>query len=506
MVIQRCNLSTVILYKGVCMQSNAALEYDYSLAKKFTFLTILFGFLGMLVGTIIAAQLAFPELNYLLGEYGTFSRLRPIHTNTVIFGFTVSGIFATWYYFGQRVLKVSMAESKFLMVVGNIQFWLYLIGALAATVSLLLGYTTAKEYAQYEWPFDIVVVLIWVLWGVNMMGLIGIRREKALYISVWYYLACFLGIAMLYLFNNMEIPTYFTSGGLGNPLHSVSIYAGTNDALVQWWYGHNAVAFGFTVPIVGMIYYFLPKESGQAIYSYKLSLLSFWGLMFVYLWAGSHHLLWSTVPDWMQTMGSAFSVVLILPSWGSAINMLLTMKGEWNQLTENPLIKFMVLASTFYMLSTIEGPIQAIRSVNAIAHFTDWIPGHVHDGVLGWVAFMIMASIFHMAPRMFKKELYSKKLMEWQFWIQTTAVVLYFTSMWIAGITQGMMWRAVDEYGNLMYSFIDTVIVLHPYYVIRTLAGVLYLTGFVMFAYNIYKTMVSGRELSEEPQFRTPMA
>jgi len=488
------------------MQSNAALEYDYSLAKKFTFLTILFGFLGMLVGTIIAAQMAFPELNYLLGEYGTFSRLRPIHTNTVVFGFTVSGIFATWFYLGQRVLKVSMAESKFLMVVGNLQFWIYFIGALLATVSLLFGVSSSKEYAEYEWPFDLVVVVVWVLWGVGMMGLIGIRREKALYISVWYYLACFLGIAMLYLFNNMSIPTYFATEGLGNVLHSVSMYSGTNDALVQWWYGHNAVAFGFTVPIVGMIYYFLPKESGQAIYSYKLSLLSFWGLMFVYLWAGSHHLLWSTVPDWMQTMGSAFSVVLILPSWGSAINMLLTMKGEWNQLTDNPLIKFMVLASTFYMLSTIEGPIQAIKSVNAIAHFTDWIPGHVHDGVLGWVVFMIMAAIFHMAPRMFKREIYSKKMMEAQFWLQTTAVVLYFTSMWIAGITQGMMWRAVDEYGNLMYSFIDTVTVLHPYYAIRTLAGVLYLAGFIMFAYNILKTMTAGRVLTQEPQFRTPMA
>jgi cytochrome c oxidase cbb3-type subunit I len=488
------------------MQSNAALEYDYSLAKKFTFLTILFGILGMLVGTLIAAQMAFPELNYLLGEYGTFSRLRPIHTNTVVFGFTVSGIFATWFYLGQRLLKVSIAESRFLMVLGNIQFWLYFVGALLATVSLLFGVSSSKEYAQYEWPFDVVVVVIWVLWGVNMMGLIGIRREKALYVSIWYYLACFLGIAMLYLFNNMAIPTYFTTEGLGNVLHSVSMYAGTNDALVQWWYGHNAVAFGFTVPIVGMIYYFLPKESGQAIYSYKLSLLSFWGLMFVYLWAGSHHLLWSTVPDWMQTMGSAFSVVLILPSWGSAINMLLTMKGEWNQLTDNPLIKFMVLASTFYMLSTIEGPIQAIKSVNAIAHFTDWIPGHVHDGVLGWVVFMIMASIFHMAPRMFKREIYSRKLMEAQFWLQTTAVVLYFTSMWIAGITQGMMWRAVDEYGNLMYSFIDTVTVLHPYYTIRALSGVMYLIGFLMFAYNIYKTMTSGRVLSEEPQFKTPMA
>jgi len=498
-----CNIN---FYKGVCMQSNAALEYDYSVAKLFTYTTILFGFLGMLIGTLIASQLAFPELNYLLGEYGTFSRLRPLHTNIVIYGFTLSGVWATFYYSAQRVLKVSMAESKFIMFIGKFHFWLYFVGALIAVVTLLLGFTQAKEYAQFEWPIDIVIVLIWVLWGVAMFGLIGIRREKALYISMWYYIACFLGIAMLYLFNNMSVPTYFVAGGLGNVLHSVSMYSGTNDALVQWWFGHNAVAFGFTVPIVAMIYYFLPKESGQAVYSYKLSLLSFWGLMFVYLWAGSHHLLWSTVPDWMQTMGSVFSVVLILPSWGSAINMLLTMKGEWNQLTENPLIKFMVLASTFYMLSTLEGPIQAVKSVNAIAHFTDWIPGHVHDGVLGWVVFMIMAALFHMAPRMFKREIYSKKLMEAQFWLQTTAVVLYFTSMWIAGITQGMMWRAVDEYGNLMYSFIDTVTVLHPYYAIRALSGVLYLTGFLMFAYNMIKTMTSSRQLTEEPQFRSPMA
>jgi cytochrome c oxidase cbb3-type subunit 1 len=488
------------------MQSNAALEYDYSVAKLFTYTTILFGFLGMVIGTLIAAQLAFPELNYLLGEYGTFSRLRPMHTNIVIFGFTLSGIWATFYYVGQRVLKVSMAESKFLMFMGKFHFWLYFVGALIAVITLELGMTQGKEYAVFEWPIDIVIVLVWVSWGISLFGLIGIRREKTLYISLWYYIACFLGIAMLYLFNNMAVPTYFATDNLGSMMHSVSMYSGTNDALVQWWYGHNAVAFGFTVPIVAMVYYFLPKESGQAIYSYKLSLLSFWGLMFVYLWAGSHHLIWSTVPDWMQTMGSVFSVVLILPSWGSAINMLLTMKGEWNQLTDNPLIKFMVLASTFYMLSTLEGPIQAIKSVNAIAHFTDWIPGHVHDGVLGWVVFMIMAALFHMAPRMFKREIYSKSLMEKQFWLQTTAVVLYFTSMWIAGITQGMMWRAVDEYGNLMYSFIDTVAVLHPYYVIRTLAGVMYLVGFVMFAYNMIKTMTASKELAQEPQFRSPMA
>ncbi len=488
---------------------NRPLEYDYTVAKMFMVTTIVLGIVGMSIGVFIAFELAFPWLNTILGpdlaEYTNFSRLRPLHTDAVAFGFTVSGIFATWFYVGQRVLKVSMAESKFLMFIGKLQFWLYVIGVTAVVISLFMGYTTSKEYAEFEWPIDIAIVVVWVLWGVSIFGLIGIRREKSLYISVWYYIATFLGVAMLYLFNNMEVPTYFASGGIGDVMHSVSMYAGTNDALVQWWYGHNAVAFVFTVPIIAMIYYFLPKESGQAIYSYKLSLLSFWGLMFVYLWAGGHHLLFSTVPDWMQTMGSIFSVVLILPSWGSAINMLLTMKGEWQQVAASPLIKFMVLASTFYMFSTLEGPIQAIKSVNAIAHFTDWIVGHVHDGTLGWVGFMIIAALYHMAPRVFKRELYSKSLMASQFWIQTLGIVLYFTSMWIAGITQGMMWRAHDEFGNLAYSFIDTVDVLHPYYALRGTGGLLYLVGFFMFAYNIYKTM-SARPVEEsELQNASPM-
>jgi len=480
---------------------NRPLEYDYTVAKMFMIASIVLGIVGMTIGVVIATELAFPGVNTILGsgvaEFTNFSRLRPLHTDAVAFGFTLSGIFATWYYVGQRVLKVSMAESSFLMLIGKLHFWLYALGVAAVVVSLFAGVTTSKEYAEFEWPIDVAIVVVWVLWGVSIFGLIGIRREKSLYISVWYYIATFLGVAMLYLFNNMEVPTYFASGGHGAWYHSVSMYAGTNDALVQWWYGHNAVAFVFTVPIIAMIYYFLPKESGQAVYSYKLSLLSFWGLMFVYLWAGGHHLLYSTVPDWMQTMGSVFSVVLILPSWGSAINMLLTMKGEWQQVANSPLIKFMVLGSTFYMFSTLEGPIQAIKSVNAIAHFTDWIVGHVHDGVLGWVGFMVMASLFHMAPRVYKREIYSKSLMNAQFWIQTLGVVLYFSSMWIAGITQGMMWRAHDEFGNLAYSFIDTVTVLHPYYTIRAVGGLFYLIGVFMWAYNIYKTATAGRVVEE---------
>lgn len=484
---------------------NPAIEYDYTVAKWFSYLAILFGILGMGIGVLIAFEMAFPELNYIFGEYSLFSRLRPIHTNVVAYGFTLSGIWATWYYVGQRVLKVSLKESPLLNGIAKAHFWLYFITALAAVISLLLRYTTSKEYAQFEWPIDVLIVVIWVMWGIGIFGLIGLRREKTLYISIWYYIATFLGVAMLYLFNNMEVPTYFVAG-MGDIFHSVSMYTGSNDALVQWWFGHNAVAFVFTVPIIAMIYYYLPKESGQPVYSYKLSVLSFWGLMFVYLWAGGHHLIYSTVPDWMQTMGSIFSIILILPSWGSALNMLLTMKGEWGQLKDSPLIKFMILASTFYMLSTLEGPIQSIKSVNALAHFTDWIPGHVHDGTLGWVGFMIIASIMHMAPRFYKREIYSKKLFEAQFWLQTTGIVLYFSSMWISGITQGMMWRAVDQYGNLAYSFIDTVTVLHPYYTLRAIGGLLYFIGIIMWAYNFYKTMTAARQIEKEPQFASPMA
>ncbi len=487
------------------MQSGNMISYDYSVAKLFTILTIVFGIVAMTIGVLIAFQMAFPVLNNFAGEYSTFGRLRPLHTNVAIFGFLLSGIWATWYYIGQRVLKVSMAESSFLMGLGKAHFWVYLATVVVIVVSLFMGITSSKEYAEFEWPIDIAIVVIWVMWGMSIFGLIGVRREKTLYISIWYFIATFLGVAMLYLFNNMAVPVYFVAG-MGDWWHSVSMYSGTNDAMVQWWYGHNAVAFVFTVPIVAMIYYFLPKESGQPIFSYKLGLVSFWGLMFVYLWAGGHHLIYSTVPDWVQTMASVFSIVLILPSWGSAINMLLTLKGEWQQVKDNPLIKFMILASTFYMFATIEGPIQAIKSVNALAHFTEWIPGHVHNGTLGWVGFMIVASLLHMAPRMYKREIYSKKLLEIQFWVQTTGIVLYFSSMWIGGITQGMMWRASDQYGNLAYSFMDSVMAMYPYYMIRGVGGLLYLAGFLIFAYNFYKTITASKVIEREPQNTSPMA
>ncbi|MDU7693228.1 MAG: cytochrome-c oxidase, cbb3-type subunit I [Helicobacter sp.] len=481
------------------------LEYDYSIAKLFLFTMLIFGFIAMLIGVILALQLAFPSLNYIASEYGIFGRLRQLHTNGVIYGFTLSGIWTTWYYLGQRVLKITYHDHKFLKVVGLVHFWLYVVILIIAVISLFAGLSQAKEYAELEWPVDILIVIAWVLWGLNLFGSMHVRREKTLYISLWYYIATFAAISVLFIFNNLAIPTYLVTG-LGSIWHSIPIYAGSNDAMVQWWWGHNAVAFVFTAGIIAIIYYFLPKESGQPVYSYKLTLFSFWSLMFVYIWAGGHHLIYATIPDWVQTLGSIFSVILILPSWGSSVNLLLTMKGQWHQVKDSPLIKFMVLAATFYMLATFEGSIQSIRSVNALAHFTDWTIGHVHDGALGWVAFVIISAGYHMVPRMFKREIYSKKIMEFQFWIMVSGIVLYFSSMWIGGVLQGMMWRDVDEYGNLAYQFIDTVVMLHPYYVVRGLAGVLYLTGFILYMYNIFMTISVARKLESEPSYSTPMS
>lgn len=465
------------------MSQTVANEYDYSVAKGFVLSALVWGVVGMSVGLWIALELAFPVLNFDL-PYLSFNRLRPIHTNAVIYGFTLSGIFATWYYVSQRVLRVPMVAK------GLARFHLGIYNLLLAlgAVSLFLGVSSSKEYAELQWPLDILVVVMWLSWGAHIFAMVGARREKTLYVSIWYYMASFLGVGMLYLFNNWAIPTRLVAG-TGSWLHAVSGYAGTNDANVQWWFGHNAVAFVLTVPIIAMAYYFIPKQVNQPVYSYKLSLWSFWGLIFLYLWAGPHHLLYSTVPDWVQTLGMLFSIVLILPSWGSMINMMLTVKGKWNQLKTDPVLKFLVVGSTFYGFATLEGSTQAIKSVNALAHFTDWIVGHVHNGALGWVAFTIMAAIYHMVPRMWNTELHSNKLATAQFWLQSVGIVFYFSSMWVAGITQGMMWRATDQYGNLAYSFLDTVRALYPYWTMRAIGGGMFLIGLFLFVYNILKTI-----------------
>ncbi|MDX2469148.1 MAG: cytochrome-c oxidase, cbb3-type subunit I [SAR324 cluster bacterium] len=468
------------------MTMSSQVDYDYSIVKGFILSALLWGAVGMTVGVWIALELAFPVLNFDL-PYLSFNRLRPLHTNAVIFGFTLSGVFASWYYISQRVLKVRM------VLPGLAKFHLYLYNLIIvlAAVSLLMGVTSSKEYAELQWPIDILVVVMWLSWGAHIFAMAGARKEKTLYVSIWYFMASFLGVGMLYIFNNFAIPTRFYSG-MGSFMHSVSAYSGTNDANVQWWYGHNAVAFVFTVPIIAMAYYFIPKQANQPIWSYKLSLWSFWGLIFLYLWAGPHHMLYSTIPDWVQTLAMLFSIVLIIPSWGSMINLMLTVSGKWEQLKTDPILKFMVIGSTFYGFATLEGSVQAIKSVNALAHFGDWIIGHVHNGALGWVAFMIMAAIMHMAPRIWNTQLYSIKLANQQFWIQTVGIVFYFSSMWVAGITQGLMWRATDQWGNLAYSFLDTVKVLYPYWSLRAFGGILFLSGFFMFAYNITKTIQSA--------------
>ena len=468
------------------VRGGAAGEYDYSIAKGFVISTLVWGAVGMLVGVWIAFALVFPSLNAGV-PWLTFNRLRPLHTNGVVFGFVLSGVFAVWYYISQRLLKVRLVHKK----IAVLHLVLYNLIIVLAAVSLPLGVTSSKEYAELQWPIDVLVVVMWLLWGFNIFSMCAARREKTMYVSIWYFVACFLGVGMLYLFNNAAIPVAFTSG-LGDWFYAVSIYSGTNDANVQWWWGHNAVAFVLTVPIVGMSYYAIPKASQQPIFSYKLSLWSFWGLIFVYLWAGPHHLLYSTLPDWIQTLGMVFSISLIIPSWGSMVNLLMTVSGKWEQLKTDPVLKFLVIGSTFYGLATLEGPIQAIKSVNAVAHFTDWIVGHVHSGALGWVGFTIIGILYLIVPPMWKTRLHSVKLAEVQFWIQTLGIVFYTVSLWIAGITQGLMWRTSDRFGNLAYSFLDTVIALKPFWILRGIGGGLYLLGFLIFFYNILQTARRG--------------
>lgn len=468
-------------------QTDSITDYDYSVAKGFAISTLIWGAVGMSVGLIIALELVFPQLNADL-PWLSFNRLRPLHTNAVIFGFTLAGVFASWYYVSQRVLKVRMV----LPGVGMFHLILFNLIIVLAAVTLLMGHTQSKEYHELSWWVDILVVVMWLSWGVHIFAMLGARKEKTLYVSIWYYVACFIAVSMLFLINGLAIPTWFVTQ-TGNWWHSVSMFAGTNDAQVQWWFGHNAVAFVLTVPIIAISYYFIPKQANQPVYSYRLSLWSFWGLMFVYLWAGPHHMMYSTIPDWVQTLGMVFSLVLIIPSWGSMVNLLLTMSGKWEQLKTDPIAKFLVIGSTFYGFATLEGPIQAIKSVNAIAHFTDWIIGHVHNGTLGWVAFTIIGALYHMVPRMWNTKLYSERLAENQFWIQTLGIVFYFSSMWIAGITQGAMWRTTDQFGSLAYSFLDTVNAMAPYWALRAVGGTLFLAGFFMFFYNIIRT-IKGAE------------
>ncbi|WP_448528912.1 cytochrome-c oxidase, cbb3-type subunit I [Raineya sp.] len=470
-------------------------EYDNTIVRNFGIATVVFGIIGMLVGLLVAFQLVFPELNFGI-PYTTFGRIRPLHTNAVIFAFVGNAIFMGVYHSMQRLLKTRMYSD----LLSQIHFWGWQLIILSAAITLPLGYTTTKEYAELEWPIDIAITLVWVVFGINMFGTLIKRREKHIYAAIWFYIATWVTVAMLHIVNSFELPVSF--------LKSYSLFAGVQDALVQWWYGHNAVAFFLTTPYLGLMYYYLPKMANRPIYSYKLSILHFWTLIFIYIWAGPHHLLYSSTPDWVQSLGVVFSVMLIAPSWGGGINGLLTLRGAWDKVRDDASLKMMVVAITAYLMATFEGPMLSLKNVNAIAHFTDWIVAHVHVGALGWNGMMSFAILYYIIPRVYQTEIYSKKLMNTHFWIGTLGIVLYAIPMYVSGFTQGLMWKEFAEDGTLRYgNFLDTVTKIIPMYAMRGIGGTLYFTGVIVMVYNLWKTAKQGKfvanEAAEAVSFRT---
>jgi cytochrome c oxidase cbb3-type subunit I/II len=476
--------------------SNTALEqfsYDNKTVRNFAIATIIWGIVGMLVGVIIATQLFEPAAN--ITQYGSFGRIRPLHTNAVIFAFVGNAIFAGVYYSLQRLLKARMF-SDFL---SNVHFWGWQLIIVSAAITLPLGITTSHEYAELEWPIDIAIALIWVVFGINMFGTILKRRERHLYVAIWFYIATFVTVAVLHITNSVQLPISF--------LKSYYVYAGVQDALVQWWYGHNAVAFFLTTPFLGLMYYFLPKMANRPVYSYRLSILHFWALIFIYIWAGPHHLLYSSLPDWAQSLGVVFSIMLIAPSWGGMINGLLTLRGAWDQVRENTILKFMVVGITCYGMATFEGPMLSLKNINAIAHFTDWIVAHVHVGALGWNGFLTFAILYWMIPRIFQTTLFSEKLVKTHFWIATIGIAFYAIPMYISGFTQGMMWKQFTAEGTLQYgNFLDTTLQVIPMHQMRAFGGTLYLIGAILMAYNLFKTMAQGSLLANEPAEAAPLS
>jgi len=455
-------------------------SYDNQIVKLFIIATVVWGVVGMTVGVLIAFQMYLPWLNFDL-QYTTFGRLRPLHTNAVIFAFVGNAIFAGVYYSLQRLTKARMFSD----VLSKINFWGWQFMIVAVAVTYILGITTSKEYAEAEWPIDILITLIWVAFGVNMMGTIIKRREKHMYVAIWFYIATFFTVAVLHLVNSMELPVSF--------FKSYSVYAGVQDALVQWWYGHNAVAFFLTTPFLGLMYYYLPKAANRPIYSYRLSILHFWSLIFLYIWAGPHHLLYSALPNWAQSLGTVFSIMLIAPSWGGMLNGLLTLRGAWDRVRDDPVLKFFVVAITAYGMVTFEGPMLSLKNVNALAHFTDWIPAHVHIGTLGWNGFFIFGMLYWLVPKLWNTQLFSKKMATAHFWIGILGMVVWVVPMYWAGLTQSLMWKEFTPLGVLQYpNFLETVLQIVPMYIIRSIGGTLYLLGSLLLIYNLIKTAAQG--------------
>ena len=467
--------------------------YDNQIVRMFLIATTIFGVIGMSVGLLAAIQLFLPEANLGL-QFTTFGRIRPLHTNAIIFAFVGNGIFAGVYYSLQRLCKTRMYSD----LLSKIHFWGWQLIILAAAITLPLGYTTSKEYAELEWPIDIAITVIWVVFGLNMFLTILKRRERHLYVAIWFYLATFITVAMLHVVNSFEIPVHF--------MKSYSWFAGVQDALVQWWYGHNAVAFFLTTPYLGLMYYFVPKAANRPVYSYRLSIIHFWALIFIYIWAGPHHLLYNALPNWAQSLGVVFSVMLIAPSWGGMLNGLLTLRGAWDKVREDPTLKFMVVALTAYGMATFEGPMLSLKNVNAIAHFTDWIIAHVHVGGLGWNGFLTFAMLYYLIPVMYKTKLYSTKLANWHFWIGTLGILFYALPLYWAGFTQSLMWKEFTEAGMLAYpNFLETVTQIKTMYMLRAFGGFLFLSGVFIMIYNLVKTARSGSFIKDVKAEAAPL-
>lgn len=462
-------------------------SYDNKTVRLFAIATVVWGVVGMLVGLHMGLQLIFPELNFGLA-HTTFGRLRPLHTNAVIFAFVGNGIFMGVYYSLQRLCKARMFSD----LLSKLHFWGWQLIIVLAAVTLVYGITTSKEYAELEWPIDILITLVWVIFGVNMMGTIIKRRERHMYVAIWFYIATVVTVAVLHIVNSIEIPVSFWK--------SYPVYAGVQDALVQWWYGHNAVAFFLTTPYLGLMYYFLPKAANRPVYSYRLSIIHFWSLIFLYIWAGPHHLLYSALPDWAQSLGTVFSVMLIAPSWGGMINGLLTLRGAWDKVREEPVLKFMVVAITAYGMSTFEGPMLSLKSFNAFAHFTDWIIAHVHVGALGWNGFLTFAILYWLVPKLYNTQLYSKKLANFHFWTGLLGIVFYASGLYWSGLTQSLMWKQFTPEGVLQYpNFLETVLQIVPMYMIRVVGGTMFIVGLLAMGYNLIKTAKQGKFMAEEP-------
>ncbi|MGE5097752.1 MAG: cytochrome-c oxidase, cbb3-type subunit I [Betaproteobacteria bacterium] len=457
--------------------------YNYKVVRQFAIAAVVWGVVGMLVGVFIAAQLLWPEMTPAV-PWLSYGRLRPLHTNAVIFAFGGCGLFATSYYVVQRTSQVRIFSDG----LAAFTFWGWQLVIVAAAITLPLGYTQGKEYAELEWPIDVLIAVVWVAYAVVFFGTLARRKVSHIYVANWFFGGFILAVALLHIVNSAAVPVSFWK--------SYSAYAGVQDAMVQWWYGHNAVGFFLTAGFLGMMYYFIPKQAGRPVYSYRLSVVHFWALIFTYMWAGPHHLHYTALPDWTQSLGMLFSLILLAPSWGGMINGIMTLSGAWHKLRTDPILKFLIVSLSFYGMSTFEGPMMSIKTVNALSHYTDWTIGHVHSGALGWVGFITMGSLYYLIPRLVGRlEMHSVKAIEVHFWVATIGVVLYIAAMWIAGVMQGLMWRAVSNDGTLTYSFVESVKATYPFYAIRLTGGLMYLTGMLIMGWNTWKTVMAGRSV-----------